>query len=132
MGIFRRRDDDGDESMDPQDLLARGHADMAESSWAPEDELPTRTTSTFSLTVADVFVIKGRGTVVTGRVETGSVRVGSPARIERAGQVVAQTVVVGIEQFRKIIDEAHAGENVGIFLHGVDKTTVQSGDVLTS
>src|SRR6187401_3549931 len=101
MGIFRRRDDteDDDESMDPQSLLERGHADMAESMAGASDEGEVRprygTSSEFRLPVADVFVISGRGTVVTGRVESGSVRIGSPARVERDGQVIAQTVITG-------------------------------------
>ena len=137
MGIFRRHDDseDDDESMDPQSLLDRGHADMAESMAGQSDaaERPRYgTSSEFRLTVADVFVISGRGTVVTGMVESGSVRIGSPARVERDGQVIAQTVITGIEQFRKIVDEAMVGENVGLFVEGLDKTTVQTGDVLTS
>jgi translation elongation factor EF-Tu-like GTPase len=138
VGIFRRHDDteDDDESMDPQSLLERGHADMAESMAGPSGAAPDPPrygrSSEFRLTVADVFVISGRGTVVTGMVETGSVRLGSPARVERDGQVVAQTVITGIEQFREIVDEAVLGDNVGLFVEGLNRTSVQAGDVLTN
>ena len=127
MGIFGRR---AEESMDPQELLARGHVEMAES--AAPDDAPAGISPAFRLTVADVFVIKGRGTVVTGMVESGTVRVGSLVRVERDGRLVAQTVIAGVETFRKIVDAAAAGENVGLLVPDLDRASVQSGDVLLS
>ena len=138
MGIFRRHVDteDDDESMDPQSLLERGHADMAESMAGPSGDPADRPrygmSSPFRLTVADVFVIKGRGTVLTGRVESGSVRIGSPARVERNGEVVAQTTIDGIEMFRKTVDEAHVRPGVGLLVPDLNRTAVQPGDVITN
>lgn len=129
MGIFRRRDS---ESMDPQELLARGHADMAESSAAPADDLRGGRSATFRLTVVDVFTIRGRGTVVTGQVESGSIMIGAAVRVERSGQVIARTVIAGIEQFRKIVDEAHEGDNVGLLVRSLAADSVRAGDVLCS
>ncbi len=86
--------------------------------------------SGFRLTVADVFMIRGRGTVVTGVVETGVVRIGSSVLIERAGVVVAQTVVAGIEKFRDTVDTASAGDNVGLLVPELDHAVVRSGDVI--
>jgi len=77
--------------------------------------------------VADVFSIKGRGTVVTGQVASGVIRVGDPLVIEGAHQPVA-TTCVGVEMFRKILDHASTGDNVGLLLEGVDKSHVVSGD----
>ena len=77
--------------------------------------------------VADVFSIKGRGTVVTGQVASGVIRVGDPLVIEGAHQPVA-TTCVGVEMFRKILDHASKGDNVGLLLAGVDKSHVVSGD----
>jgi len=77
--------------------------------------------------VADVFSIKGRGTVVTGQVASGVIRVGDPLVIEGAHQPVA-TTCVGVEMFRKILDHASKGDNVGLLLEGVDKSHVVSGD----
>jgi translation elongation factor EF-Tu-like GTPase len=85
----------------------------------------------FGLTVEDVFSITGRGTIVTGRVLAGTVSVGDQVRITRAGQVVATTQVTGIEMFRKIVDTAKAGENVGLLLRGVERNQVIRGDVVS-
>jgi elongation factor Tu len=82
----------------------------------------------FRLTVQDVFVIKGRGLVATGRVELGAVKVGDEVRINgaRAAQVEA------VEQFRKKVDEAVAGDNVGLLFSNLERSDVSPGDVLTS
>ncbi len=85
----------------------------------------------FRMTVEDVFIIRGRGTVVTGRIEQGTLKVGDA--IEIAGQSGSkQTVVTGIEMFRKILQEAQAGDNVGVLLRNVSKDDVLRGDVLTA
>lgn len=127
MGIFGRRHE---ESMDPQTMLDRGHADMAESMAESGAATPSGVPAGFRLTVADVFMIRGRGTVVTGVVESGTIRVGSPARLERGGQIVAQTVVAGIEKFRSTVHEANAGENIGVLVPDLDRASVRAGDVL--
>lgn len=82
----------------------------------------------FKLTVEDVFVIKRRGAVVTGRVESGTLRVGDTVHINGGPGVE----VYAIEKFRKQLDEATAGENVGLLLKGVDKSHISRGDVITA
>jgi elongation factor Tu len=83
----------------------------------------------FLMPVEDVFSIKGRGTVVTGRIETGVVKVGED--IEMVGiKPTAKTTVTGVEMFRKQLDEGQAGDNVGILLRGVDKEGIERGQVL--
>lgn len=83
----------------------------------------------FLMPVEDVFSIKGRGTVVTGRIESGKVKVGE--EIEIVGIKDAQkSVVTGVEMFRKMLDEGQAGDNVGILLRGIEKENVERGQVL--
>jgi len=83
----------------------------------------------FLMPVEDVFSIKGRGTVATGRVEAGKVKVGE--EIELVGfTATSKSVVTGVEMFRKLLDEGQAGDNVGILLRGVDKDDIQRGQVL--
>jgi elongation factor Tu len=83
----------------------------------------------FLMPIEDVFSIKGRGTVVTGRIERGQVRVNDT--IEIVGiKATKKTVVTGVEMFRKTLDEGQAGDNVGVLLRGVEKTDVERGQVL--
>jgi len=82
----------------------------------------------FRLTVQDVFVIKGRGLVATGRVELGEVRVGDELRVNGARSVQ----VAAVEMFRKKVDEAVIGDNVGLLFSGLERSDVSPGDVLTS
>ncbi len=83
----------------------------------------------FLMPVEDVFSIKGRGTVVTGRIERGVVKVNDS--IEIIGMKATQTsVVTGVEMFRKMLDEGQAGDNVGLLLRGIDKDQVERGQVL--
>jgi translation elongation factor EF-Tu-like GTPase len=84
----------------------------------------------FSLTIEDVFAITGRGTVVTGRVSSGVVRVGMPATVTSAAGPIA-TTVTAIEQFRKKADQAAEGDNVGLMLDGVTRYDVARGDVVS-
>ena len=84
------------------------------------------------LPVEASFTITGRGTVVTGTIESGTLQVGHQVVIERAGQVVAASRIVAIEMTRKMIDTAQAGETVGVLLHGVSRTEVQQGDLLVA
>ncbi|HEY0450623.1 EF-Tu/IF-2/RF-3 family GTPase [Actinophytocola sp.] len=84
----------------------------------------------FELTVEDVFVITGRGTVVTGRVTYGQIGVGGELALTRGNEPVATTTVAGIEQFRKKTDVARLGENVGLVLEGLAREDVRRGDVL--
>jgi elongation factor Tu len=83
----------------------------------------------FLMPVEDVFSIKGRGTVATGRIERGKVKIGDPLEIV-GFRDTAQTVATGIEQFQKTLDEGIAGDNVGVLLRGVDKEAIERGQVL--
>ncbi|MDD3171262.1 MAG: elongation factor Tu [Bacilli bacterium] len=83
----------------------------------------------FLMPVEDVFSITGRGTVATGRVERGIVRVGDPVEIVGIKPTI-NTVVTGVEMFRKLLDYAEAGDNIGTLLRGVTRETVQRGQVL--
>jgi elongation factor Tu len=83
----------------------------------------------FMMAVEDVFSITGRGTVVTGRIETGVIKVGE--QVEIVGiRDVRQTTVTGVEMFRKLLDEGRAGDNVGLLLRGVGKDEVERGQVV--
>jgi elongation factor Tu len=84
----------------------------------------------FLMPVEDVFTITGRGTVVTGRVERGRVKVGEQVQIIGLSDTPKQTVVTGLEMFRKLLDEVVAGDNVGALLRGIDKKDVERGQVL--
>lgn len=81
----------------------------------------------FRMTVADVFFITGRGLVATGKIEDGTLRVGDEVRVNNGPQVR----VDGIEAFRKVLDQAQTGDNVGLLLKGLDRSDVKAGDVIT-
>ncbi|MBI2840524.1 MAG: elongation factor Tu [Acidobacteria bacterium] len=83
----------------------------------------------FLMSVEDIFSITGRGTVVTGRIERGKVKVGEEIEIVGLGETRKRTVT-GVEMFRKVLDEGQAGDNVGILLRGTEKTDVDKGMVL--
>ena len=87
-------------------------------------------TASFRVTVQDVFFITGRGTVITGTVETGSVSVGDSVTLRRVDGSARTVTVTGIEKFRQITDTAVKGENVGILLRSVERNEVGRGDVL--
>jgi elongation factor Tu len=84
----------------------------------------------FLMPVEDVFTITGRGTVVTGRVERGIIKAGEEVAIVGMKQDIKKTVATSLEMFRKILDDAVAGDNVGVLLRGVDKDEVERGQVL--
>ena len=83
----------------------------------------------FLMPVEDVFTITGRGTVATGRVERGTVKVGDTVEIVGMGSKL-QTVITGVEMFRKMLDQAEAGDNVGLLLRGVQRNEIERGQVL--
>ena len=83
----------------------------------------------FLMPVEDVFSIKGRGTVATGRIETGKVKVGDEVELLGLGED-KKCVVTGVEMFRKLLDEGEAGDNVGLLLRGIDKNEIKRGMVL--
>ncbi|MDR5683990.1 MAG: elongation factor Tu [Armatimonadota bacterium] len=84
----------------------------------------------FLMSVEDVFTITGRGTVATGRVERGRVKVGEEVEIVGLRPAAQRTVVTGLEMFRKVLDEAVAGDNIGVLLRGVERDEVERGMVL--
>jgi elongation factor Tu len=86
----------------------------------------------FLMPVEDVFGIKGRGTVVTGRIEQGKVRVGDNIEIIGMTDEIKTTVVTGVEMFQKTLDEGLAGDNVGCLLRGVERTQIERGQVLAA
>jgi elongation factor Tu len=100
---------------------------------AVDDYIPTPKRDTdkpFLLSVEDVFSITGRGTVATGRLERGLVKIGDPAEIVGLAPKVQKTVVTGVEMFRKTMDQAEAGDNIGLLLRGIDKDQVKRGQVV--
>jgi len=84
----------------------------------------------FLMPVEDVFTITGRGTVATGRVERGRIRVGEEVEIIGLKPEIRKTVVTGVEMFRKILDEGQAGDNIGVLLRGVERKEVERGMVI--
>ena len=84
----------------------------------------------FLMPVEDVFTITGRGTVATGRVERGKVKIGDEVQIVGLKDEIKKTVVTGVEMFRKILDEAETGDNIGVLLRGIDREGIERGQVL--
>ncbi|MDO9574688.1 MAG: EF-Tu/IF-2/RF-3 family GTPase, partial [Candidatus Contubernalis sp.] len=84
----------------------------------------------FLMPIEDVFTITGRGTVTTGRVERGAVKTGDEVEIVGFAERSRKTVVTGVEMFRKIMDYAEAGDNIGTLLRGIDREEVERGQVL--
>nr|MBO2470346.1 elongation factor Tu [Bacillota bacterium] len=84
----------------------------------------------FLMPIEDVFTITGRGTVATGRVERGTLKVGDEVEIVGLRDEIKKTTVTGVEMFRKILDQAEAGDNIGALLRGVDRKEVERGQVL--
>jgi len=91
---------------------------------------PGITDKPFLMPVEDVFSITGRGTVATGRVERGAIKVGEPVEILGLGEAPIKSTVTGVEMFRKLLDAAEAGDNAGILLRGVDKEQIKRGMVI--
>ncbi|MFD1884071.1 elongation factor Tu [Paenibacillus wenxiniae] len=90
-----------------------------------------QTDKPFLMPVEDVFSITGRGTVATGRVERGVVKVGDEIEIVGIHEETKKSVVTGVEMFRKLLDSAQAGDNIGALLRGVDRTQIERGQVLS-
>lgn len=84
----------------------------------------------FMMPVEDVFSIKGRGTVVTGKIDRGVVKVGEPVQIVGLRDEIVDTVCTGVEMFHKLLDEGMAGDNVGLLLRGIDREDVERGMVI--
>jgi elongation factor Tu len=84
----------------------------------------------FMMPIEDVFSIKGRGTVVTGRVDRGRIKVGEPVEIIGLQEKTRNSVVTGVEMFHKLLDEGMAGDNLGLLLRGIERTDVERGQVV--
>ena len=115
---------DGDDEAKQQVLELMAAVD----DYVPEPERDTD--KPFLMPIEDVFTITGRGTVVTGRVEQGVLKLGDEVEIVGIEPQTSKTVVTGVEMFRKMLDEARAGDNAGILLRGTKKDEVQRGQVL--
>ena len=124
------------EAVQANPTIARGADKWVDKIWelmdAIDSYIPTPERDLdkpFLMPVEDVFSITGRGTVATGRVERGVVKVGDEVEIVGFGET-KKTTVTGVEMFRKLLDQGQAGDNIGTLLRGVDKTDVQRGQVL--
>ncbi len=84
----------------------------------------------FLMPIEDIFSITGRGTVVTGRIESGTIHVNDPVELVGFGDEPRTSVVTGVEMFRKLLPQGEAGDNVGLLLRGVDKKEVKRGEVV--
>ena len=118
------------ESTDPN---APEYACIHELMDAVDEYIPTperKADQPFLMPVEDVFSITGRGTVATGRVERGQIKMGEEVEIVGLMDAPRKTVVTGIEMFRKLLDYAEAGDNIGAMLRGIQKTEVERGQVL--
>ena len=94
-------------------------------------QLPPRAVDKpFLMPVEDVFSITGRGTVATGRIETGVIKVGEEIQIIGLGEEPKKSTVTGVEMFRKLLDQGEAGDNVGLLLRGIDKKEIKRGQVI--
>jgi elongation factor Tu len=91
---------------------------------------PRENEKPFVMPVEDVFSITGRGTVATGRIETGVIKVGEEVEIIGLGEKPQKTTVTGVEMFRKLLDRGEAGDNVGLLLRGIDKKDIKRGQVI--
>ena len=102
---------------------------------AVDEYIPTperETDKPFLMPVEGVFTITGRGTVATGRVERGTIKPGTEVEIIGLRDEIRKTVVTGVEMFRKLLDQAEAGDNVGLLLRGVDRESIERGMVLAA
>ena len=115
---------EGDEAYEAKILELMAEVDA----YIPTPERDTD--KTFLMPVEDVFTITGRGTVATGRVERGVIKVGDTVEIVGMTDESKSTVVTGVEMFRKLLDQAVAGDNIGALLRGVDRKEIERGQVL--
>ena len=118
------------ESKDPNDPV---YASIHELMKAVDEYIPTpdrKADMPFLMPVEDVFSITGRGTVATGRVERGTIKVGDEIEIVGLSDEKKKSVVTGVEMFRKLLDQAEAGDNIGVLLRGVQKNEIERGQVI--
>jgi translation elongation factor EF-Tu-like GTPase len=123
---FKKKDDRSVEAL----LAEANAASPTGPTGAPSPPPVASGDGSFRMTVQDIFTIQNRGTVVTGRVESGTVRVGMEVNVVRDGGVATTTTVTGVEMFRKVLDTATVGDNVGLLLKGMDKAQLHTGDLI--
>jgi elongation factor Tu len=116
---------------DPSDIGEGAIKKLLEALDSSIPEPKRETDKPFLMAVEDVFSITGRGTVATGRVERGRIKVGDTVEIVGLKDT-ANSVATGLEMFRKLLDEALAGDNIGVLLRGVDKDQIERGQVLAA
>ena len=117
----------------PNDISDPAYKPILELMDAVDDYIPTPARNDelpFLMPVEDIFTITGRGTVATGRVERGRLNMGDEVELVGLHEETSKTVVTGIEMFRKILDYAEAGDNIGALLRGVQRTDIERGQVL--
>jgi len=115
------------------DLSNPAYAPILELMDAVDSYIPTperKADLPFLMPVEDVFTITGRGTVATGRVERGQIKVGEEVEIVGLSDEIRKTTVTGVEMFRKLLDYAEAGDNIGTLLRGIQRTEIERGQVL--
>jgi len=117
-------------SKDPNDPVYQPMKELLDAvdNYIPTPDRPTD--QPFLMPIEDVFTITGRGTVVTGRVERGVVKLSDEVEIVGLQAESRKTVVTGVEMFRKLLDQAEAGDNIGVLLRGIEKKDVERGQVL--
>ncbi len=117
-------------STDPNDPVYAPMKELMDAvdSYIPTPERPTD--QPFLMPVEDVFTITGRGTVATGRVERGTVKLSDAVEIVGLSTERKQSVVTGVEMFRKLLDQAEAGDNIGVLLRGIDRKDIERGQVV--
>ena len=117
-------------SKDPNDPVYAPMKELMDAvdSYIPTPERPTD--GAFIMPVEDVFTITGRGTVATGRVERGIIKVNDEVEIVGLSKESKKTVITGVEMFRKLLDQAEAGDNIGVLLRGIQRTEIERGQVL--
>ena len=116
-----------------KDINAPEYAPILELMDAVDSYIPTPERPTdlpFLMPVEDVFTITGRGTVATGRVERGVVKLQDEVEIVGLTKELKKTVVTGVEMFRKLLDQAEAGDNIGVLLRGIQRDEIERGQVL--
>ena len=118
-------------STDPNDEVYKPMKELLDAidNYIPTPERPTD--QDFLMPVEDVFTITGRGTVATGRVERGVVKLQDEVEIVGLSTERRKTVVTGVEMFRKLLDQAEAGDNIGVLLRGIDRKDIERGQVIS-
>jgi len=117
----------------PSDINDPAYKSILELMDAVDSYIPTperKSDLPFLMPVEDVFTITGRGTVATGRVERGQIKVGEEVEIVGLADEIKKTTVTGVEMFRKLLDYAEAGDNIGTLLRGIQRTEIERGQVL--